>query len=287
MINLEHLILKQLNKSDLRTLLDWAKKEGWNPGEYDFDVFWKTDPNGYYGFYFDNKLIAGGAIISYNQVYGFMGLFIVHQDFRGQGIGEKLWYLRRDLLLKRLNKGATIGMDGVIEMQAFYKKGGFKIAFRDERYECIGKSIPINNAISTIEKEDFKKLSEYDLICFGYERKEFLKNWLLIPDSRCYKYSEKGEFRGYAVIRKVNFGFKIGPLFAENYKIAEELYKTCLNSVVGESVYIDIPVLNKRAIDLMKKYKAEYTFECARMYYGDLPKVAIDKVYGITTFELG
>ena len=65
-INLENLELKKLEKNDLRTLVDWAKKEGWNPGENDFDVFWKTDPDGYYGFYFEDKLIAGGAIISGN-----------------------------------------------------------------------------------------------------------------------------------------------------------------------------------------------------------------------------
>ena len=111
-INLENLELKKLEKNDLRTLVDWAKKEGWNPGENDFDVFWKTDPDGYYGFYFEDKLIAGGAIISYNQEFGFMGLFIVQPSFRDQGIGKKLWYLRRDLLIRRLNDDATIGMDG-------------------------------------------------------------------------------------------------------------------------------------------------------------------------------
>ena len=287
MINPEHLELKKLNRSDLRTLVGWAKKEGWNPGENDFDVFWKADPDGFYGFYFENKLIAGGAIISYNQEFGFMGLFIVHPDFRGQGIGKKLWYLRRDLLIERLKKGATIGMDGVVEMQNFYEKGGFNIAFRDERYECIGQKMAVSKAISNIEAEDFEELDDYDLVCFGYRRKEFLKSWLTMPNSKCFKFSDKDKFKGYTVIRKVNSGFKIGPLFADNDEIAEALYKACLNSAAGASVYLDIPVINKGAIALVKKYNAKYTFECARMYYGDFPKVAIDKIYGITTFELG
>ena len=41
------------------------------------------------------------------------------------------------------------------------------------------------------------------------------------------------------------------------------------------------------SIDLIKAYKAEYTFECARMYYGEPPKNDWSKVFGITTFELG
>ncbi|WP_238858015.1 GNAT family N-acetyltransferase [Poritiphilus flavus] len=89
MINIESLELKKLNKSGLETLVGWAKAEGWNPGENDFEVFWKADPDGYYGFFQENELIAGGAIVSYNGQFGFMGLFIVRPDFRGQGIGKK------------------------------------------------------------------------------------------------------------------------------------------------------------------------------------------------------
>ncbi len=96
------------------------------------------------------EMIGGGSIVSYNKEFGFMGFFIVKPDYRAHGIGKKLWYQRRDTLLSRLNKGASIGMDGVIAMQPFYKKGGFEISFRDERYENIGKEFKIDKNISPI-----------------------------------------------------------------------------------------------------------------------------------------
>ena len=287
MINPDELTLKKLDRNGLKTLVDWAKAEGWNPGENDFDVFWKTDPDGYYGFYFEQTLIAGGAVVSYAGVFGFMGLFIVHPDYRGQGIGTKLWYARRDLLLSRLQKGASIGMDGVVDMQPFYEKGGFRIAFRDERHECTGREMAFSPNISSITREDFEKLYQYDQLCFGCNRHLFLTNWLTMPNSSPFKYSEGQELKGYAVIRKVNVGYKIGPLFADDDAIAEELYKACLNAAVGEPVFLDIPVINQGAVALVKKYDAKYTFECARMYHGDAPDMAMNKVYGITTFELG
>ncbi|WP_428742171.1 GNAT family N-acetyltransferase [Tenacibaculum sp.] len=287
MISVENLELKKLNQDGVNTLVDWAKNEGWNPGKNDSTVFWKTDPDGFYGFYNDKELIAGGAVVSYNQEFGFMGLFIVRPDLREQGIGKKLWYLRRDLLIKRLDKNASIGMDGVVAMQPFYEKGGFNIAFRDERYECIGKKMDVSPNISPIKTEDLEKLFEYDIACFGYKRQEFLKSWFSMPQSNTFKYSENNEVLGYAVIRKVDKGYKIGPLFANNNQIAEELYKSCLNTASGDSVYLDIPTINTKAVDLVNKYDAKYVFECARMYYGQAPKVAIDKIYGITTFELG
>ncbi len=287
MTSLEKLKLKKLDKNGLKTLVDWARNEGWNPGKHDFEVFWETDPDGFYGFYSGDELIAGGAVVSYNGEFGFMGLFIVHPEFRGQGIGRKLWYLRRDLLLERLKDGAAIGMDGVVDMQPFYEKGGFNIAFRDERYECMGQATSFSDSISRIESGDFEKIMNYDLTCFGYKRETFLKHWLALSDSNAFKFSKMGEVYGYAVIRKVNSGFKIGPLFADNDEVAEELYKACLNSAVEMPVYLDIPVINKGAVELVKKYQAKYVFECARMYYGEQPDVDINKVYGITTFELG
>ncbi|WP_107038006.1 GNAT family N-acetyltransferase [Brumimicrobium mesophilum] len=279
--------LKRLNKQGLSTLMQWALKEGWNPGENDIDAFWDADPDGFYGIYNENELIAGGAVISYNQEFGFMGLFIVHPDFRGKGIGNKLWYLRRDLLINRLNTGAPIGMDGVVAMQPFYEKGGFKKDFRDERYEFQGQKSSVSNKLSSIKSADIDTIMAYDLKRFGFPRTEFLKTWLTLPNSKGFKYVEKDLIKGYAVIRKVKSGYKIGPLFAENKEIAEEIFKACLNTVEGQSVYLDIPVINEEAVKLVKKYNGKYVFECARMYYGEVPKVDVGKVFGITTFELG
>ena len=287
MLELENVNFKKLHRKDVKILVDWAEAEGWNPGKDDFNVFWKTDPDGFYGCYFNDTLIAGGAIISYHATYGFMGLFIVHPKYRGIGIGKKLWHFRKNFLLQRLKKGSAIGMDGVVEMQPFYEKGGFTIAFRDERYECVGQNALISNCISVTEFNDFEKLLNYDIECFGFKRLNFLKNWLTIPNSKSFKYMENNSLKGYAVIRKVKLGYKIGPLFADNPDIAEALFKACLDSAVGKLIYIDIPVINKEAMNLVRKYNARYVFECARMYYGEKPKTAIDKVYGITTFELG
>jgi GNAT superfamily N-acetyltransferase len=286
-MNLENIDLKKLNKSGLRTLIDWASNEGWNPGKNDAEVFWNTDPDGFYGFYYENQLIAGGAIISYNKEYGFMGLFIVHRDFRNKGIGKKLWHFRRDLLINKLNPNAPIGMDGVLAMQSFYNRGGFNIAFRDERYEFNSKTIPFSINVSPINKEDFEKINEYDSIYFGCQRAIFLKNWLQMPESKAIKYTENDRILGYAVIRKAETGYKIGPLFANNQKIAEELFKSCLSIAPNNSVFLDIPTTNQNAVSLVKKYNGKYVFECARMYYGEAPKIVVNNIYGITTFELG
>ena len=105
--------------------------------------------------------------------------------------------------------------------------------------------------------------------------------------SKSIKYTKDSIIVGYAVIRKAETGYKIGPLFANNENIAEELFKSCLSFAHNDLVFLDIPTTNNNAINLVKKYKGKYVFECGRMYFGTVPKIDINNIYGITTFELG
>lgn len=279
--------LTKLNLSQVKILVGYALSEGWNPGPFDAEVFYKTDPDGFYGYFHQDQLIAGGSVVSYEGNFGFMGFFIVVPEYRGKGIGTQLWFERRDLLLSRLKPNAAIGMDGVLAMQSFYQKGGFEIAFRDERYEKLGQHHEVHSSISEIDKNDFNEILQYDMNCFGFNRSHFLQLWVDIPETKAFKFIEKDQLKGFCIIRKAAKGFKVCPLFADNFNIAEELYKACLNSVKDEPLYIDIPVANKDTVALVQKYNAQYVFECARMYYGAAPKLPINKIFGITSFELG
>jgi GNAT superfamily N-acetyltransferase len=277
----------KLNRDQFNTLIKWAEQEGWNPGPYDADVFWQTDPDGYWGYLDDGEVIAGGSIVSYNSEFGFMGFFIVKPELRSKGMGRKLWYLRRDTLLSRLNDGASIGMDGVVDMQHFYRKGGFEIAFRDVRMEAVGKSFNLKTSVKHITDDDVNTIIEYDKMCFGFDRSKFMKAWLNMKEAKSFQFIDDKELKGFAVLRKAGVGYKIGPLFADNYSAAEELLKACFNAAGDEQIYLDIPMVNKEAIKLAEQFEMKPVFECARMYYGNPPEVPIKKIYGITTFELG
>lgn len=290
--------LQPLDRRQLEILVQWAAAEGWNPGPHDAAAFYAADPDGYRGFFHEGQLIAGGAIVSYERQFGFMGLFIVHPDYRGRGLGQRLWHLRREALLQRLQPDAPIGMDGVVAMQPFYQAGGFELAFTSNRYECRARALPVSSAVSLITPADWPQIFSYDETAVGYRRSSFLTAWLRLPDSRAFQLRRHGLLHGYAVLRKVAVGYKIGPLFCDSREGAETLYRCCLNAAARQTesdsavektvpLFLDVPCVNQDALDMVGRYEPRYVFECGRMYHGTPPLQQLQNVYGVTTFELG
>ena len=286
-MDFSNIVFQKLTFEQLQELISWAEKEGWNPGKQDAEIFWSTDPDGYYGIFLNNEMIGAGALVSYDGKFGSMGLFIVKPEHRGGGYGNQLWYKRRDTLLARLEPGAAIGMDGVVPMQPFYAKGGFKIAFKDMRYERTGSSFERDRRVAELQEKDIEEIKKYDFDCMGYQRNKFLEPWIKQVVGKTFVFREEGKLNGYAVIREAVLGLRIGPLFADNLEGAEALYKACLDYAQNQLVFIDIPYSHSHAVELLEKYNAKPIFECARMYYGKHPILAIDKIYGLTSLELG
>lgn len=76
---------RKLNRDQVHQLVSWAEIEGWNPGPHDADLFYMADPDGFYGYFYEEQLIGGGSLVSYNGAFGFMGLFIMKPEFRNHG----------------------------------------------------------------------------------------------------------------------------------------------------------------------------------------------------------
>ena len=96
-----------------------------------------------------------------------------------------------------------------------------------------------------------------------------------------------GHLAGYGVIRPCRRGFKIGPLFSDTPEIAEELFASLSSCAADVPVFLDIPVCNRSARDLVERHSLTKVFETARIYRGVPPSLPLDRIYGITSFELG
>lgn len=271
-------------RPEIDLAVEWAADEGWNPGLHDAECYYAADPDGFLIGLLDGEPIAMVSSTRYGDTFGFAGFYIVKPAYRGQGYGLQI----AQAALKRL-EGRNVGLDGVVEQQENYKKSGFKLAYRNIRYEGRGGgSAPDHANIVEISSLPFETLLDYERPFFPEPRAAFLKAWINQSERAALGIMEAGKLTGYGVIRACRNGHKIGPLYADSPELAEVLFQALKSTArETESVYLDVPEPNEAAVALAKRHGMNIVFETARMYTGEEPDLPLSHIFGVCSFEIG
>ncbi|MEX1108827.1 MAG: GNAT family N-acetyltransferase [Dongiaceae bacterium] len=278
--------IRLLDRQETVRMVEWAAAEGWNPGLNDADAFSATDPGGYWGLFEDGAMLATISVVRYGAAFAFVGVYICRPDRRGEGLGYRLW----QAALEGASAG-TLGLDGVVDQQSNYRKSGFAFAHRNVRYGGTPvATAPDDSRLMRIGSNDVGAVVAYEAAArlFPAERTAFLRAWLDLPGATSFALRGRNDaIEGYGTIRPCRSGFKIGPLFAAHEDDALILAQALIAIAGHGPVFLDPPEPNAPAVDLAKRLGLEPVFETARMYRGPVPDLALDRVFGITSFELG
>ena len=276
--------IRPMNRKELQIAISWATAEEWNPGLHDAECFYTADPTGFWMGLLGDEPIATISAVKYGDSFGFVGFYIVKPEYRGQGYGIQLWNAALDTL-----SGRNIGLDGVLSQQNNYQESGFQFAYRNIRYEGVSGSKSTNHlGVVDLSTIPFEMIAVYDRSFFPGDRAQFLRGWIDQPDSTALGIVQNNTLVGYGVIRLCHTGYKIGPLFADQPSLAEALFVALQSTVAaGTPIYLDVPEINVVAVNLAEKYEMKRVFETARMYTQACPELPYDRLFGVTTFELG
>jgi len=208
----------------------------------------------------------------------------VKPEHRGKGYGLQIW----NAAIRNL-EGRVIGLDGVDDQQENYRKSGFSLAYNNLRYEGIGDGISKTDAaIVPLSSLAFEEINNYDAPFFPADRAHFLQSWIRQPHSSALGILRDGKLSGYGVIRACGNGFKIGPLMADTEEEAERLFAVLKTQVPnGTPFFLDITAINPAAIELAERHGMTVSFETTRMYLGQHPVFPTERLFGVTSFELG
>ncbi len=273
--------IRTMTREDVDFAIRQAAKEGWNPGLSDAECFYAADPDGFFISELNGEPIATISAVRYEDNFGFLGLYIVTPDARGKGYGMELW----DHAIKHL-EGCNIGLDAVTEQEQTYAKAGFSTFYRSTRFEGVGGGSKPDGVVS-LSDVDFAKIVEYDRQCFPGARKNFMQTWLDATGATGFGVMDGDKLTGFGVIRPCAMGYKIGPLFADNAETAETIYQALVSRIPGEKFYLDVIEPNEAAGALAKLHNLEEVFVTVRMYTGAAPEMDMNKIFGVTSFELG
>lgn len=276
--------IRTMTRDEVDIAVDWAAAEGWNPGLYDGDCFDAADPNGFLIGLLGDEPVATISAVRYGDSFGFLGFYIVKPEHRGKGYGIEIWNAGLAYL-----SGRTIGLDGVVAQQDNYRKAGFTLAHRNIRYQGTGGGHDrADSGIVPLSALAFDDIRAYDRPFFPDDRSEFLRCWIDQPRCTALGIVRNGRPAGYGVLRGCRAGYKIGPLFADSPEFAETLFLALkAHAPEGAPIFLDTPAVNPAAVDLAKRHRMAAAFETARMYAGTIPDLPLNRLYGVTTFELG
>lgn len=278
--------IRPMSRAELDLGIEWAAQEGWNPGLHDADTFHAADPAGFLlGTLADGEPVGMVSAVRYGTGFGFLGFYIVRPAFRGQGHGLALWHAA----MQRL-QGRVVGLDGVVAQQANYRRSGFALAWNNVRCEGVvrGNATAPGPSVVPLSSPPLQAVLDYDAAFFPDDRRTFTRHWVAQRGSTALAVRRDGRLAGYGVIRPCRSGHRIGPLFADDAQAAEDLLHALVAPLpAGAGVQIDIPALNAPAVALVRAQGLAPVFETARMYAGAVPALPLDRLFGVTSFELG
>lgn len=276
-------IIRAMRPEEISVAVNWAAAEGWNPGLSDDACFASVDPEGFLIGELDGAPVATVSCVNYGAGFSFLGFYIVRADLRGRGYGIRIWNAAVAHAGERV-----IGLDGVVAQQDNYRKSGFALAYANVRY---GGTVAAPDApqadVIALSDVPFAIVEADDATVFPAPRPAFLRAWIGAPGHAGCALVRDGRLAGWGVIRPCLKGFKIGPLVADDRTTAEAVLTALLARVGGGEIFLDVPDINREAIALAQDFGLAPVFETARMYTGAIPPLRLERVFGVTSFELG
>ncbi len=273
--------LRTMTAADVALAIDWAAAEGWNPGLADVGCFAGVDPEGFIIGEQRRAAAATISVVNYDEKFAFLGFYIVRPDLRGRGFGLRIWHAG----IAHAD-GRTIGLDGVVAQQDNYRKAGFELAYRNIRYGGTVAGLHAPSDVVPLAAVPFEQIVHSDAAVFPAARRPFLHAWMAAPGHVGRALMRDGRLAAWGVIRPCRHGRKIGPLVADDRAAAEAVFAALVGPDGGE-VFLDTPQPNRAAMKLAEGHGLSPVFETARMYSGPIRPVALDRVFGVTSFELG
>lgn len=279
------------DRAALDVALAWAADEGWRPGRHDAEAFAAEDPAGLLATRVGGRVVSTLTAVRYGDAFGFVGLFITDPAARGRGYGQAVWAAG----MAHVDDLPCVGLDGVVARESLYAALGFRRAHLSQRWAtaggALGSSVTERPATVDAHALGSAALADYErrVRAFPAPRPAFLSAWLAQPESVARAVvDDAGEVLGYGVVRPCSTGAKIAPLFADDADVATALLDDLLaaGAAWGE-VSIDVPDPNEAGLALVRQRGMRPEFACVRMYRGADPDLDLDRVFGVTSFELG
>lgn len=260
--------IRPMTQADLADADLLRQQAGWNQTAADWFRLWSYQPDGCFVAVRKDAengrphVVGTVTTTSYRSgnapALAWIGMMLVHSDFRRQGIGSQL--MSAALQYLRNSNIDCIRLDATPAGQPVYERLGFQPEFTFHRWKretAFGhKPVDMANRFQPLISAG----AELDLRAFGVDRQEWLQ--LVAGDSSVIERDES-----FAMLRNGSLASYLGPVTARNPQVAEQLIDALLSECT-EPVFWDILSTNPAAERLAEERGFQRVRELTRMWTG-------------------
>ncbi len=251
--------IRVLREDDLSFVDDFVQQAGWNQLRVDWLRVLRYEPNGCFAAFSGERLIGTVTTTTYGTDLAWIGMMLVHPEFRRRGIATAL--MRHSIVYLQNHGLECIKLDATPEGQFVYEQLGFVEEWKFHRWERSAaqppQTIRPNQVVSRI-----RQLEQLDRIAFGTDRSVFLNK--LGADSFTISHED-----GFGMIRSGRRASYLGPVTASTTHSAEHILRELVGPLTGR-IFWDIPGPNIAAQTLAKQLGFHHIRDLTRMTLGQM-----------------
>jgi ribosomal protein S18 acetylase RimI-like enzyme len=242
--------LRVMSRSDLPFADALREVVGWNQTRRDWETFLALSPDGCFVAEWHGQPAGTAITVRFGDKLAWIGMLLVHPDYRRQGIGKALltW------CLGNLHEHGVpcIKLDATPQGKRLYDHLGFVTQWSITRWKtpCLSDPGAVTSLeIRHIEEDDWAAVAASDEQTFGVNRAPLLGK-LCHTASCLLLHQSHGVITGYGMLRDGVRAKYLGPVAAQSPAAGIGLVKGLLSSARDQPVYWDIPDANLAAVTL-------------------------------------
>ena len=244
---------------------------GWNQTDQDWRRFLHCEPEGCFVAEWDGSPVGTATTTCYSSELGWIGMMLVHPDYRQHGIGSALLRHCLDHLRARGVRG--VKLDATPLGQVLYERFGFQPELTLTRWEILSAQLilgaPSSSEVQPGKAEDLEQIAALDREAFGTLRIGLLGQ---LANGCAHFVVQRGfnrEITGYGMARKGSRAFYLGPVAAKLWGNGTAIIERLLSMLPGQPVFWDVFDGNAAATALARTLGFTAQRHLLRMFHGE------------------
>jgi len=239
----------------------------WNQTPRDWQGYLSFEPEGCFVAEAAGRPAGTAMAICYDGRIGWIGMVLVHPDFRRLGIGTALLQTALGYLHER--GIGTIKLDATPMGKPVYVPLGFCDEYEVTRYEGVapaGCTLPAG--VTQLTAVDCADLSELDARALGAARPAVLADLSRRNPDLCFALRDGLKLAGGLIAREGTSALQLGPWLARDANSAALLLQAFFHRVPGRRIFLDVPDPNVAGRELLQRHGFTVQRTFTRMFLG-------------------